>query len=118
MKKEILKSIYEGHCSITLPIILAYIFAFMIFGLSMAAAIITTTFAWLFWSIYVPKWKLKSIQKLQSASDYLAWNSKAITNGLIWPDSSFLSKTEIWNEEDQQLYLEIKNELLNNSSVE
>ncbi len=117
MKNPILKSIYNGLCSITAPIVLGYIFSFMIFGLSMMVAVVTTLLAWLFWSIVIPKWKLKSIKKLESASDYMDWYSKAISNGLIWSDSSFLCRTEIWNKNDQQSYLQIKNDLLNNSSV-
>ncbi len=48
--------------------------------------------AWLWWSINVPKWRLWAYQRV---SDINSLKVKAIQAGLVWPDSSFFSRTEI-----------------------
>jgi hypothetical protein len=64
----------------------------------------------------VPKWKLSSIKNLDTISEYLEWNSKAISTGLIWPDDSFLSSTEIWDQEEQSEYSRLRGDLMNMNS--
>jgi hypothetical protein len=49
-------------------------------------------FAWLWWSINVPKWRLWAYKRV---SDIKALKNKAILAGLVWPDGSLLSRTEI-----------------------
>lgn len=104
--------INRGHYSINFPIVVLYAAAFWVFGLDFIVLSIVTVVAWLFWSIMVPKWKLKSIKNLDSAESYVEWNSNAVFNGLIWPDNSWLAKTELWNKNDRLEYTSLRDSLL------
>jgi len=113
MKTTINNLITQGHYSVTIPILTIYSISYFLFDLSFAILGITTLIAWGFWSIAIPKWKLNSLKNLNSTSEYFEWNSKAIWNGLIWPEHNFLNKTEIWNKKDKSEYEKLKNDLLN-----
>ena|SRR5690554_6105917 len=113
MKTPINNLITKGHYSVTLPILTIYAVSYFLFDMSLVIIGITTIIAWTYWSISIPKWKLKSIRSLNSTSEYLEWNSKAIWNGLIWPDYSLLNKTEVWNDEDKSEYEKLRNDLIN-----
>tara|TARA_R110002072_G_scaffold237139_1_gene394625 strand:- start:222 stop:566 length:345 start_codon:yes stop_codon:yes gene_type:complete len=49
-------------------------------------------FAWLWWSLSVPKWRLWAYSRVQ---DINALKTAAVSAGLTWPDGSFFEKTEI-----------------------
>ncbi len=110
--------INQGHYSITIPILCMYAGYYWIFGLNPFALAITTLVAWLFWSVMVPNWKLKSIKEIDSTESYVKWYSSAISNLLCWSDSNWFTKTEIWKKEDKLEYQEMRNALLNIASEE
>jgi ABC-type transport system involved in Fe-S cluster assembly fused permease/ATPase subunit len=113
MKTSINKLISKGHCTVNIPILTIYFLSYKIFDMSFIVLGISTLIAWGFWSFSIPKWKLNSLRNLNSTAEYFDWNSKAIWNGLIWPEHSFINKTEIWNKKDKAEYEKLKNNLLN-----
>ncbi|HXI47981.1 MAG TPA: hypothetical protein VNH39_05270, partial [Steroidobacteraceae bacterium] len=48
--------------------------------------------AWLWWSIHVPKWRLWAYERVDNIPEL---KRRAIAAGLIWPDGSIFSRTEI-----------------------
>jgi hypothetical protein len=54
---------------------------------------------WIFWSVRITKWKVWAFDNVRNVHEL---KKRAIQEKLIWPDSSLLKKTEIWNSEDKQ----------------
>ena len=48
--------------------------------------------AWLWWSIHVPKWRLWAYERVDNIPEL---KRRAVAAGLIWPDGSIFSRTEI-----------------------
>lgn len=49
-------------------------------------------FAWLWWAISVPKWRLWALRNVENISQLYV---KAVQTGLVWPRGHFFEKTEI-----------------------
>jgi hypothetical protein len=113
MKTSINKLITKGHCNVNMPILAIYFLSYKIFDMSLIVLGISTLIAWGFWSFAIPKWKLNSVRNLNSTAEYFDWYSKAIWNGLIWPENSFINKTEFWSKRDKAEYDKIKSDWLN-----
>lgn len=113
MKNRINNLIASGHYSITLPILIIYAISYLILGMNILVLGLTTLVAWRYWSITVPKWKLKSLRSLESTAQYLEWNSKAIWNGLIWSKHCVINNSEIWSADDLSEYQRLRNKFIN-----
>jgi hypothetical protein len=61
--------------------------------------IIAFLLAWIYWSIMIVRWRLWAFEHVQHVHHL---HKTAITERLIWPDGSWLSKTEIWTKEQRQ----------------
>jgi hypothetical protein len=49
--------------------------------------------AWLYWSFMIPKWRVWAFDNVRNVHEL---NKRAISEKLIWPESSVWNKTEIW----------------------
>ena len=65
-----------------------YRFAFAIFALIGICFVA----AWLWWSVAIPKWRLWAYERVEDIAEF---KRRAVKAGLIWPDGSRFSRTEI-----------------------
>ena len=63
---------------------------------SLACILLPLISAWLVWSIQTPRWRLWAYQRVEYIAEL---KLAAVRNGLIWPDDSVFSKTEIASRE-------------------
>ena len=75
--------------------------------LSFAVILLPVCFgsAWLWWSINVPKSRLWAYEQF---ADIPELKRRAVAAGLIWPDGSFFSRTEIKSETQAQRERELE----------
>ena len=64
-------------------------------------------FAWTWWSITVPKWRLWAYERVE---DIAALKEKAVEAGLTWPDGSVFEKTESKSAEHAELERKLEQE--------
>lgn len=67
--------------------------------------VLTFVFMWLWWSIQITRWKILAFGHVRNVHEL---KRKAIEQQLIWNDSSWFNKTEIWSQEQKQKWLKIE----------
>lgn len=67
--------------------------------------IISFVLAWIFWSIKITKWKIWAFENVRNVHEL---RKRAIEANLIYEESSFLNKTEIWNSNDKEKWNELQ----------
>jgi len=103
---KIIKFIVLGQFWINLPmLLLAYIYAVLIFSDFLSLAYITTTFTYitvsfLYWAYMSPKYQLFVAKKIESVDDFKKFKALANKSCLLC-DKNFLSYLEIWTRSDK-----------------
>ena len=67
---------------------------------------------WLYWSLAIPKWRIWAFRSVEKG-EWIKLKTRAISEGLIWPDNSFLNKTEIRTSSQKQEIKDIEDEFPN-----
>lgn len=78
------------------------------FKLAQLLPILAIPFAWLYWSVAIPNWKLWAYSKV---SDVSLLKYMAIEQNLIWPDNHIFEKTEICSQETRRKILKLEKRL-------
>jgi hypothetical protein len=119
------KAIKKGHQMVNYPV-----FAIMIIGFGLTIYFMTlklnslfvglfgvSTFVlmWLWWSIQITRWKILAFGNVRNVHEL---KRKAIEQQLIWNDSSWFNKTEIWSQEQKQKWSKIEKKFLQEDEFE
>ena len=94
------KAVFIGILVVNIPVLLLLIcplFILLYFNpepgiLGFIVFILGFSFAWLWWSIMIPKWRLWAYEQVDSIYEL---KQKATNAGLTWPDRSIFEKSEI-----------------------
>ncbi len=91
------RAVLTGHGVITVPVVvLIAAVSFAVIGLTnlnwRLAVVVGICVGWLWWSCSVPRWRRWA---LRHGADPLELQRLAQRTGLVWPEGSFMSRTEI-----------------------
>ncbi|OOQ60274.1 hypothetical protein [Mucilaginibacter pedocola] len=66
------------------------------------AIILSIVLGWLYWSIYITKWRLWAFENVRNVHEL---KKRAVKEKLIWADGSFWERTEIWSPEQKEQWM-------------
>ena len=99
-KVSIARAVTIGHLAVTVPVLVflgAGAFAWValdgvVGGWSALFYLCGILFAWLWWSLFVPRWRIWAYRRVESIPEVLRW---AVRTGLVWPRGWLFERTEI-----------------------
>lgn len=115
MRVTVKQALKKGQLTVNIPVfiimfgIMCSLFYFssikvLPFYFTPLSFVIGPLMAWVYWSFAVVKWKLWAFKNVRNRHEL---KQKAIRVGLIWNDSSFFNKTEIWTEFQKEQWKKI-----------
>jgi hypothetical protein len=106
MNKKIIKIILIGSIILNTPFLIGlyYTIKFVSINKLLFFAIPFCLLMLVFWSIFVPKYKFYSINKLNNAEEYKLWYEYSVNAFIICPKQSLFNKLEYWNKNKLNSY--------------
>ena len=100
------KALRVGTATVGVPVMLIMFVPmalFVVFGerfgitgwFGLAAIVGPIALAWLWWSVYLPRWRVWALERVTGPADRLELIARAIEGNLMWAPGHFFERTEI-----------------------
>lgn len=87
------QALIRGHLFVTVPVMAAFLLAFLASSLGSWRFVAAFVVAWAYWSFAAPRWRLRALASVtDTASAPLL--AAAVRTGLLWREGSWFERTE------------------------
>lgn len=105
-RREVYKIVMVGCAVILTPFLVALVYSlyFSIGAVPLIAKLSLLGVGFFYWAFMAPWYKTYAIDKLNTKEEYFLWKRLSVHCLLLWPDSFFGTKYEMWDDEKYDAY--------------